>query len=807
MTFSFPFENLPMRGQGDIEGGGSHLLFSHPLINNNKPLIVHTGANSVQWGYGVNTRRIPTYGGEVVQILSMYADSLKIKGFCRNYKEQEEIYDFFLRYIKLAGGMGAMGNDNERNQTPITFAYPARKWTFEIMVTNLDDKRMALDVVAPEWGITAEIVSENDRYELGDALLTGMHQVLLDQALIKNKNTSGVIGYDPANKYSQDLGLVNTDEFATQIDERLQAQIASWATGDFANYVFNRIVGENSDSSFKSATEYWQSIYGTDVAFIVDNSYVLGNGDVPGLSSLSGVLAPDYVAAIAAEGFKKAGYPNLAKNRKWLIEAVRVSSGESSWNTQAVNWNYSGTNQSNYPYDTYVQQDSRKIPKPTESSEGNFDLGLFQINNYWHADDILKANGKTPTSDEEDRRSIAEQNLNITLFDPVINATVMAYNLSGKWNNWGFWVAHPFNKSHKPGGYERSKAQAEDGVDKYLANPDYYSGALSGGLSGSQANKIRQISDFLIQNSSNIYYTQKPSSGQGDINNRSLILSMSWEEAKANIKDPKKGLWGDCSSMAKAIYRWAGVPIPSGFGDATKTQVGACQRITNPKDVRPGDLVYFFDNVDNGEIKAENSSHVEIVLEVLANGTKFKTFSHGGDGDDTNMSGDRLDGARATNVSPKYGEVPRINADRLEGFFRLGEGASNTFEETTTNPGDDTAMIPSPPTSPNGIPTPAIQIGPILSRGTVQFVFTWSDGEGYFIEGKRSGGAWERDTDSNWFRNETGTQSPIRISIEGGKFGAGSGTHSVQMRLTERGVSGRTAAGPAITLSWSNGPR
>lgn len=478
MTYSFMFEDLPMRGQTDVEGGGSKLLFSHPNINGGDPLVIKTGANNVNWGYTLNTKRIPTYGGEVIQVLSMYAESMKVSGQVRNYKEQKHIYDYFRKYLNLAGGMGGTAA-KDRNQTPITFSYPARGWMFEIFIVELDEMRLALDVVAPEWGFTAEIASENDRYELGGAILTGMANVLTDTAIVNNSG-SGIIGYDPANKYSSDTTGLGNEDFMATIDERLQSQIASWATGDFSHYLFNRIAGENADTSFKPQSEYWTNMFGSDVAFTAGGTAAGGNtgSDTSSLSSMSGVLEPAYVAAIAAEGFKKAGFPNLAKDENWLIEAVRVANGESGWNTQAINWNNSGKKPSP-SYSDYLANNLNTVPQKENTAVGNYDLGLWQINNYYHSNDILRANGMSPKSDTADQNKVAKEGLAQSMFDPVLNATTMAYNLGGNAGNWAFWVAHPSNKYHQKGGYESSEALSREAVRKYLANIDKYSGVIA----------------------------------------------------------------------------------------------------------------------------------------------------------------------------------------------------------------------------------------------------------------------------------------------------------------------------------------
>lgn len=134
------------------------VIFSHP--SSSKPLAVHTGIDQISWGYGMNTANFPTYGGEVVQILSCYIEDLQIQGTLRNYKEMQTVYDFFLRFIDNAGGGNSVDAAGQRlrDETPMKFYYPHRNWDFDIFVKEAPGYRRGRDVVAPTWKITAHIV-------------------------------------------------------------------------------------------------------------------------------------------------------------------------------------------------------------------------------------------------------------------------------------------------------------------------------------------------------------------------------------------------------------------------------------------------------------------------------------------------------------------------------------------------------------------------------------------------------------------------------------------------------------------------
>src|SRR5271170_2407716 len=84
------------------ETASTQLLFHHELVNNGVPLVITTGLDEVGWAYALNIATFPTYGGEVVQILSVYIDDMEAEGTVRTYEEAEAIYTFFMKYFTVA---------------------------------------------------------------------------------------------------------------------------------------------------------------------------------------------------------------------------------------------------------------------------------------------------------------------------------------------------------------------------------------------------------------------------------------------------------------------------------------------------------------------------------------------------------------------------------------------------------------------------------------------------------------------------------------------------------------------------------
>lgn len=140
------------------------VIFNHPECGY---LIVNTGLDQISWGYTLNTANYPTYGGEVVQILSCYIEDLRLQGTLTSYEDLEIVYGYFLTFINNASA------DGVRNETPMKFYYEERGWEFDIFVKNAPGYRKGRDVVAPEWMIEAHIVDHAaDADKLSDLIVS-----------------------------------------------------------------------------------------------------------------------------------------------------------------------------------------------------------------------------------------------------------------------------------------------------------------------------------------------------------------------------------------------------------------------------------------------------------------------------------------------------------------------------------------------------------------------------------------------------------------------------------------------------------
>lgn len=141
-----------------------NVSFYHPQCGT---LVVNTGLDQISWGYTLNTANYPTYGGEVVQILSCYIEDLRLQGTLASYEDLEIVYAYFLTFIDNASA------DGTRDETPMKFHYPERGWSFDIFVKNVPGYRKGRDVVAPQWMIEAHIIdTAGDVEKLSDLIKT-----------------------------------------------------------------------------------------------------------------------------------------------------------------------------------------------------------------------------------------------------------------------------------------------------------------------------------------------------------------------------------------------------------------------------------------------------------------------------------------------------------------------------------------------------------------------------------------------------------------------------------------------------------
>lgn len=226
-----------------------------------KKLVIETGANQISWSYNLNTQAYPTYGGEVVQILSTYIDTLTIVGDVPSYAKMEEIYRWFLRYLQDAT-QGYKGNPGY-SEKYVVMKYPVRGWELKIQPTSLPGLRYGRDVVVPQWRMEAHVVDPDpEQKELTIQAATNP-----EKGEFINELTAD-IGFRDANPFSDPQGILTKEE-AELFPDAVAAnkkggklQVQGEQALDSLSARLNQVLGEFTQGNFSGAME----ALGIDVA-------------------------------------------------------------------------------------------------------------------------------------------------------------------------------------------------------------------------------------------------------------------------------------------------------------------------------------------------------------------------------------------------------------------------------------------------------------------------------------------------------------------------------------------------------------
>lgn len=245
----------------------ANLTFTHPKMN--RPLGVYVNPDSIEWSYGLNTQNYPTYGGEVIQILSAFIEDMTITGTVETYSKMEDIYAWFITYIQIATtGVGT----GKFNVAPVQMYYQERGWQFQIYPTSMPGFRYGTEVVAPEWSISASVV--DPAFDLVNAI---MDQAAIEAASSRNGiqlfgKATGNIGFEEHDPFSDpeggtgDLGKKNRLRFfGTEKQAKKQEDLAdeynkllpAYLEGDFSD-----LTGDYSKPVVKAVKEVEEKVEG-----------------------------------------------------------------------------------------------------------------------------------------------------------------------------------------------------------------------------------------------------------------------------------------------------------------------------------------------------------------------------------------------------------------------------------------------------------------------------------------------------------------------------------------------------------------
>lgn len=178
----------------------ANLLFTHPEME--KPLKVWVNPNQIEWSYGLNVANYPTYGGEVIQILSSYIDDMQLSGNVSTYHQMEWIHRWFIIYIqKATTGHAGSGKFNVQ---PVSMFYKERGWRFLIYPKGMPNFRYGTEVVSPEWTMQAAVVDPDQEHPLKQEILTKARtaEIASDDGFPLFGKATGNIGFEEEDPFS-----------------------------------------------------------------------------------------------------------------------------------------------------------------------------------------------------------------------------------------------------------------------------------------------------------------------------------------------------------------------------------------------------------------------------------------------------------------------------------------------------------------------------------------------------------------------------------------------------------------------------
>ena len=223
-----------------------NVTFSHHSMSD---LNLYVNPDSIVWSYGLNTQNYPTFGGEVVQILSMFIEDMTITGTVSSYRSMERIYKWFVAYMQNA----TQGKNQAYDTTPITFRYNTRGWKFLIQPKSAPGFRYGKDVVAPTWTVQAAVVESPESFEelvKTDAQTQAMQS---DEGFQPFGTATAQIGFSEFNPWT----TPNTGKSYKKGATKDYYAELSGANGPFNSFMKSWLPGEDSATAIEALGANW----------------------------------------------------------------------------------------------------------------------------------------------------------------------------------------------------------------------------------------------------------------------------------------------------------------------------------------------------------------------------------------------------------------------------------------------------------------------------------------------------------------------------------------------------------------------
>lgn len=223
------------------------VTFSHSYCGH---LTIETGIDYSAWSYGLNTQTYPTFGGEVVQILSVFIDDLTLKGTVSSYAQLETIYRYFAKYLIAAtqGHTRSPVPNESYNLDPMTFIYPARGWTFYIYPLAVPGFAYATGTVGPQWQLQAHVIDDSPDIGVIKDGIEALSIKSINSVAGTPVKTQGT--FKLSGNISPKYGNPNADPFQT--DDPFNRQEATQA-GQWADY-YSSLIPAYMKGDFSSLT-------------------------------------------------------------------------------------------------------------------------------------------------------------------------------------------------------------------------------------------------------------------------------------------------------------------------------------------------------------------------------------------------------------------------------------------------------------------------------------------------------------------------------------------------------------------------
>lgn len=253
----------------------TQLLFHHELVNGGEPLIVTTGIDEISWAYALNVAEFPTYGGEVVQILSLYIDDVFIEGTTRQYADIEEIYKFFMQYFTIATQGSSAASADKYSQIPMIMEYAHRGWRFEIQPLSAPGFTYSTKTVSPKWQMKAHVVDKTPDVSKLQDLIT---KELINKEQFSLKGVISPESGDPAQNPFIAPGTFAGDKFI----ESTAKQAAEGVTkiGDYYNSLLPSYLNDTffqTETAVGAKPNFGNETFGETVKTTLPGSKVKSN--------------------------------------------------------------------------------------------------------------------------------------------------------------------------------------------------------------------------------------------------------------------------------------------------------------------------------------------------------------------------------------------------------------------------------------------------------------------------------------------------------------------------------------------------